>query len=143
MTLQNLITMIAKFGIQHRIINYSCAGSDIYELNSGTIDAYPVLFTSPTGTHTVKKDTTDWEITFYYLDRLLNDSSNEADILSASIEALKNIIWGIATLDGIVSVDEEIDIRNFVETEAFSDRLAGSYATVRITTINNFTCPVE
>lgn len=141
MTLQMLITTIAKYGIGNRIINYSAAGSSIYEINDITVDAYPLLFASPTGTHTIQKDTTTYSLTLYYLDRLLGDSSNEMDILSASVEALKNIIWGIATLDGIVDVSETLDIRNVTETEVFNDRLAGCYCTIEIKTLNAFTCP--
>lgn len=143
MTLEMTITSIAKFGIQHKIINSSYAGPDVYQLNSGTINTYPVLFTSPTGTHRVEKDTTTYALTLYYLDRLLPDSSNEVEVLSTAVEALKNIIWGIAYLDGVVDVSDAIDIRNVIETEAFSDRLGGAYATIEVTTLNNFTCPVE
>ena len=141
MTLQALMNLIARFGIQNKIINYSAAGSDIYAINGMTIDAYPILFCSPTGTHNIEKDTTTYEITLYYLDRLLGDSSNEMDILSTSIEALKNIIWGIERMDGIVDVSEVLPIRNVTETEAFNDKLAGAYCTFQIQVLNAYTCP--
>ena len=138
-----LITTIAKYGIGKKIINFSAAGSSIYEINEITIDSYPILFASPTGTHTVEKDTTRYEITLYYLDRLLGDSSNEMDALSTGVEALKNIIWGIGQLDGIVSVSESLDIRNVTETEVFNDRLAGAYCTFEVVVLNAYTCPEE
>ena len=143
MTLKMLCTLIAKYGIQNKIINYSAAGSDIYAINGMTIDSYPLLFCSPTGTHNIEKDTTTYEITLYYLDRLLQDSSNEMDILSTSLEALKNIIWGIERMDGIVDVSEVLPIRNVTETEAFPDRLAGAYCTFQIKVLNAYTCPEE
>lgn len=141
MTLQNVIDTIAKYGIQNKIINCSMAGSSIYDINGETIDGYPLLFASPTGTHTIERDTSTYEITLYILDRLVQDRSNEMDVLSTSIEAMKNIIWGIATLDGIVDVSETLDIRNVTETEAFDDVIAGCYCTIEIKTLNAYTCP--
>lgn len=135
-----LINIIAKYGIGKKIINFSAAGSSIYEINGITINNYPLLFASPTGTHTVERDTTRYEITLYYLDRLLDDSSNEMDILSTGVEALKNIVWGIGELDGIVGVTESLDIRNVTETEVFNDRLAGAYVTFEVTVLNAYTC---
>ena len=141
MTLQNVIDTIAKYGIGNKIINCSMAGGSIYDINGETIDGYPLLFTSPTGTHTIERDTSTYEITLYILDRLLQDRSNEMDLLSSSIEAMKNIIWGVATLDGIVDVSETLDIRNVTETESFNDAVAGCYCTIEITTLNAYTCP--
>lgn len=143
MTLQMLTSTIARYGIANKIINYSAAGSNIYEINGMSIDAYPILFCSPTGTHSVERDTTTFQITLYYLDRLLDDSSNEMSILSTAVEALKNIIWGIAALDGIVDVSDTLDIRNVTETEVFNDRLAGAYVTFNIKVLNAYTCPEE
>ena len=141
MTLQNVIDTIAKYGIQNKIINCSMAGSSIYDINGETIDGYPLLFTSPTGTHSVEKDTTTYQLTCYYLDRLLQDRSNEMDAFSTSIEALKNIIWGIATLGGIVDVSDVLNIRNVTETEVFNDRLCGGYVTFEVKVLNAYTCP--
>lgn len=141
MTLQNLIDTIARFGIQNKIINCSMAGSSIYDINGDTIDGYPLLFTSPTGTHRVERDTTTYEITLYYLDRLVQDRSNEMNVLSTAVEALKNIIWGIANLDGIVDVTESLNIRNVTETEVFADAVAGAYVTFEVKVLNAFTCP--
>ena len=143
MTLQNLIDTIARYGIQNKIINCSMAGSSIYDINGDTIDGYPLLFTSPTGTHEVGRDTSTYEITLYILDRLLQDRSNEMNILSSSIEAMKNIIWGIATLDGVVDVSEVLNIRNVTETEAFNDAVAGCYCTIEVKTLNAYTCPIN
>ena len=140
MTLQNLIDTIARFGIQNKIINCSMAGSSIYDINGDTIDGYPLLFTSPTGTHRIERDTTTYEITLYYLDRLVQDRSNEMNVLSTAVEALKNIIWGIANLDGIVDVTESLNIRNVTETEVFADVVAGAYVTFEVKVLNAYTC---
>ena len=98
MTLKNLIDNIAKLAIDQKCINYSAAGTSIYQLNPKQVDAYPVLFQSPTGDHIVNENTTTYEITLYYLDRLTEDSINDIVIYSASIEQLKNIVRGIELL---------------------------------------------
>jgi len=143
MTLKYLLNEISKTAIRQKCINYAAAGSDIYQLNALRVDSYPVLFTSPTGNHTVNENTTTYEVTIYYLDRLTEDNSNDIDIQSTAIEQLKNMVRWIAVFDGVVSVSEEYQITNFIETEAFNDRIAGAYCTIEIEVLNNFTCPDE
>ena len=141
MTLQSLLYAITETAIKQKLIQYAAAGSDIYKLNSLTVVDWPVLFASPTGSHTVGDNTTEYEITLYYLDRLLQDGSNDIEIESVAIEGLKNLIKWIAQIQGVVEVQQEYDIRNFTETEAFSDACAGAWATIRIKTLNAIICP--
>lgn len=143
MTLKYLLDEISKTAIRQKCINYAAAGSDIYQLNVLRVDAYPVLFTSPTGNHSVNENTTTYEVTLYYLDRLTEDNSNDVDIQSTAIEQLKNMVRWIAVFDGVVGVSDEYQITNFIETEAFNDRVCGAYATIQIEVLNNFTCPDE
>ena len=140
MTLKNLIDNIAKLAIDQKCINYSAAGTSIYQLNPKQVDAYPVLFQSPTGDHIVNENTTTYEITLYYLDRLTEDSINDIVIYSASIEQLKNIVRGIELLDGVLKVVDGYTITNFADTESFDDRLCGAYTTIQITVTNTDTC---
>ncbi len=82
MTLENILYAITELGIKQKVINFAAAGADIYAaLNGITIKDYPILFVSPTGSHTVGENTTQWSITLYYLDRLLDDSSNDVGII--------------------------------------------------------------
>lgn len=141
MTLQTLLYHISDVAISQTLINFTAAGTDIYSLNGMTVKDWPVLFISPTGSHTVKDNTTEFSLTFYYLDRLLTDSSNDLDILSVSIEQLKSILRLVAKIDGVVTVDSEYQITNFTETESFNDRVAGSYATVVVEVLNDTICP--
>lgn len=143
MTLQKLLYEIAQLAIAQKAVNYTAAGADINTLNTGTIDSWPVLFTSPTGSHTVTDNTTKYTITLYYLERLLNDNSNDVDIMSVAIEQLKNITNGIKEIDGVVGIDDNYNITNFIETEAFNDRCAGAYCTIYVTVINDTICYVE
>ena len=67
MTLKQLIDAIAKLAIDQKCIQYSAAGTSIYQLNPKSVDAYPVLFQSPTGEHIVTDNYTTYSITLYYL----------------------------------------------------------------------------
>lgn len=143
MTLKYLLNEISRTAIRQKCINYAAAGSDIYQLNVLRVDSYPVLFISPTGNHTVNENTTTYEVTIYYLDRLTEGNFNDVDIQSVAIEQLKNMVRWIAVFDGVVSVSNEYQITNFIETEAFNDRVAGAYCTIEIEVLNAFTCPDE
>lgn len=143
MTLKYLLNIISRRAINQKCINYASAGSDIYQLNVVRIEDYPVLFTSPTGNHMVSENTTIYELTLYYLDRLTEDNLNDIDIQSVAIEQLKNIVLTIGQIDGVVRVSEAYSITNFIETEAFNDRLAGGYCTIQVEVLNNFVCPDE
>lgn len=143
MTLKQLIDAIAKLAIDQKCIQYSAAGTSIYQLNPKSVDAYPVLFLSPTGNHLVMNNYTTFEITLYYLDRLTEDSINDIVIFSAAIEQLKNIIRGIETLEGVMKVEEGYRITNFSDTESFNDRLAGGFCTIEVTVKNEDICFTE
>ena len=140
MTLKNLTDNISILAKNEKIINYSAAGTSIYQLNPKQIDSYPVLFQSPTGEHLVNDNTTTYEITLYYLDRLTEDNINDIDIYSAAIEELKHIVRGIETIDGVLKVADGYRITNFADTESFDDRLAGAFCTIDVTTKNNEVC---
>lgn len=143
MTLKTLLNSIADLAINEKIIQYSVAGTSLYQLNPKQIDAYPVLFQSPTGEHLVTENYTTYTITLYYFDRLTEDSINDIDIYSASIEELKNLVRKIENLEGVQKVVDGYRITNFADTESFDDRLAGAYTTIEIVTVNNYICPVD
>lgn len=143
MTLENLLYEISHLAIGQKIINYSAAGTDIYVLNGQTIKDWPVLFSSPTGTQYVKENSTVFTITIYYLERMLSDLSNDVNVISVSIEQLKNLINGIKQIQGVMSVEDEYEVVGFTETEAFNDSVAGAYATIKVEVVNNTICYVE
>lgn len=69
--------------------------------------------------------------------------SNEIGILSVSMEQLKALLKKVEKIEGVVGVDIEYQITNFTETEAFNDRVAGSYCTVMVETLNDVICADE
>lgn len=143
MTLKFLLEKISKLAIDERIINSAMAGSSIAQVNPKTVDSYPLLFSAPTGQHLVSENYTTYEISLFYLDRLLDDNSNDIDIYSASIEELKNLVRKIETIEGVYKVGDDWRVQNYSDTESFNDRLAGSFCTIDIVTVNNCVCPVD
>lgn len=143
MTLERLLYSISEMAIQQKIINYACAGPDIYALNGKTIKDWPVLFASPTGYHSVRQNSTVFSITLYYFDRLLEGSENEIGILSTAVEELKNIVRNIDLIPEVVTVEEVYQITNFTDTESFSDRVCGAWCTIRIEVLNDTICAEE
>lgn len=140
MTLKSLLDDIAKLAIRQKCIQYSAAGTSLYQLNPKNIDAYPVLFQSPTGDHTINENSITYEISLYYLDRLLEDNSNDIDIYSAAISQLQNIVKGIEEMPQVLKVNEGYTITNFSDVESFDDRLAGAFTSIEIVTEKNNVC---
>lgn len=136
MTLKNLLIAINDLSISQDLVQSTMSGTSLYAMNPKNINGYPMLFSSPTGEHTVNENTTTYEITLFYFDRLLQDSANDIDIYSTAIEQLKNIIRGIGTINGVLKVEEGYRITNFNDTESFDDRLCGAYTTIDIVTDN-------
>lgn len=142
MTLLRLCKDLGEMAKSQKLVNYSAAGASLGEINPLNVDWYPVFYIIPAGTHTVLENTTRYDLTLYYIDRLLEDNTNTIDIFSSSIENLKNIINGAREIPGVVNVEDTYTIRCFMP-EKLNDRLAGAYANVRITVANETLCYVE
>lgn len=143
MTLKTLLTLIGEMGYNQHLINYSAAGTSLDQINGMEVEWYPMLFTSPTGIHRVQENTITYDITLYYLDRLLADYSNDIDIFSSSISNLINLINGIKNIPGVMEVNDGYEIRNFTNTEKMNDSLAGAYAQIRVTVALDDLCVDE
>ena len=140
MTLKQLLTNIGELGKAQQLINFSAAGTSLAQINPLDVAWYPLLFLSPTGTHIVTENTTKFSITLYYVDRLLEDYSNDIDIFSSSVSNLENLITGIKLIPGVVGVEDNYSIRNFANPEKMNDSLAGAYAEVQITVVRDTIC---
>ena len=140
MTLKQLLKAIGEMGYAQRLINYSIAGTSLDQVNGMEITWYPLLFSSPTATRQVMEKTTTFDITLYYIDRLLTDYSNDIDVFSSAIENLKNLINGIKDIPGVLEVMDSYTIRNFTNTEKMNDSLAGAYAQIKIKVANDDLC---
>lgn len=141
MSLEFLLNVICDLAIKRNLVNYSCAGPSIYALNNETIKDYPFIFISPTDNITTRKNFTDYILTFFYVERLLDDMSNETHIFSIANDTIVNLCRQLRQLEGIVSVSEP-NVRLFTETERMADRCAGGYSNITITVQNDAECPV-
>ena len=139
MTLFQLCKELGEMAKAQELVNFSAAGASLGEINPLNVDWYPLFYIIPSGTHTVLENTTRFDLTLYYVDRLLEDNSNTIDIFSSSVENLKNILIGAKDIPGVVEVEDAYTIRNFMP-EKLNDRLAGAYANVRITVVNDDIC---
>ena len=142
MNLKELCDALGVMAKAQDLINYSDAGSSLAEINPLEIENWPLIFIIPSGNHTVFENTTRYDLTIYFLDRLLEDNSNSIDIYSSAIENLKNILIGARSINGVVDVESSYSIR-CVYPEKLNDRVAGAYAQVRITVSNETICFVE
>ena len=142
MNLKALCKELGEMAREQQLVNYSCAGASLGEINPMNVDWFPLFMIIPSGTHQVLENTTRYSLALYYVDRLLEDNSNTIDIFSSAIDNLKNIINGAKDIPGVVGVENIYTIRNFMP-EKLDDRLAGAYAEVRIEVVNSTVCYEE
>lgn len=144
MTLNSLLNSIGLIGINDKLVNWAGGGPSVYQAaNALTVKDYPFLFCSPTGTHRVEENWTTYNVTIFYVSRLLEDNSNEMDIQSTAAEVLKNIVKKISHIDGVVAVADEYTINVFIEYEKFTDRCTGAFCQLDISILNDTTCTVD
>ena len=143
MTLEELIKKIGEMAIQNSLVSWYGGGGSIYELNNLTIKDYSLIYVSPTGTHTATNNYTQFNLTIFYMDRLIDDNSNDVQVFSTGVEVLKNIIRGLMSIDGVLGISDTYTIQNFTETEKMSDKCGGAYATLDIMVADNGVCYID
>lgn len=140
MNLEQLIAKVGDYAITHKLVNWYAGGANVYEINNGEIRDYALIYFSPTGNHIVTENITTYSVTIYYIDRLVDDLTNDTQIFSTGIEVLKQIIRGIGDMDGVLGISNSYSITNFTETLKMADKCAGAYATLEITVMNDNYC---
>lgn len=140
MTLELLLNIICDLAIKRNLVNYSAGGSSIYELNTKTVDSYPFIFVSPTGSIVTRKNFTDYGLTLFYVERLLEDNANDTRTYSIANDTLVNLVRQLRQLTGIVEITEP-SVRLFND-ERLNDRCCGAYAEITVTVLNEAECPV-
>lgn len=140
MTLELLLNIICDLAIKRNLVNYSAAGSSIYELNTKTVDSYPFIFVSPTGSIVTRKNFTDYGLTLFYVERLLDDNANDTRTYSIANDTLVNLVRQLRQLTGIVEITEP-SVRLFND-ERLNDRCCGAYAEITVTVLNDAECGV-
>lgn len=140
MTLDSLIKTIGQLAINNKLVNWYGGGGSLYEINSLDIKDYALIYVSPTGNHTATANYTEYQLTIFYMDRLMDDNSNDVQIFSTGVEVLKHLVREIGNLNDVLSISNSYTIQNFTETEKMSDRCAGAYATLNVTVMENYSC---
>ena len=135
-----LLNIICDLAIKRNLVNYSAGGSSIYELNTKTVDSYPFIFVSPTGSIVTRKNFTDYGLTLFYVERLLEDNANDTRTYSIANDTLVNLVRQLRQLTGIVEITEP-SVRLFND-ERMNDRCCGAYAEITVTVLNEAECPV-
>ena len=129
MTLYEIVDNLLSIAKKQPNINYVGEG-DIYSLNSLPSIDYSVFFITQTN-HQQGENTVTYNLTLYYIDRLLNDGSNKLQIQSQGMMVLNNIINILNNMNSDIEIEYNIDYTTFVHK--FQDNCSGVFANVSIT----------
>lgn len=112
--------------------------NDIFRLNSCS-DARYGVFGWTQGTHTTgsDSDTINYQFTFFYVDRLTTDKSNQIEVQSVGIETLDNIIRVLDAIGFYINSDYTLQTFN----QRFLDECAGVFCNVTISVPVASKCP--
>lgn len=131
MTLYKIVNDILDIAKRQHNINYVCEG-DVYALNTKSNIDYGVFYITQSS-HSISEDTVSYNLTLYYIDRLLNDGSNTLQVQSQGMLVLNNIINEYSQT---ADVEIQYDINFTTFTHRFTDNCAGVFCNVKIITNN-------
>lgn len=128
MTLQQVIKAFEVVASQQPSVNM-IVQNDIFRLNSKS-DARYGVFGWTQGQHSSSADSSffTYSFTFFYVDRLKNDRSNEIEVQSVGIQTLDNILRKLEDLDIFVSSSYSFQTFN----QRFLDECAGVFCNVSL-----------
>lgn len=126
MTLQDTIRAIELVASGQPSVNM-LVRSDIFRLNAAP-DARYGVFAWLQNQHTLPADSSfiNYAFTFFYVDRLTSDLSNQEEIQSVGITTLTNIIRRLEELGIYTEQDTYFQVFN----QRFSDQCAGVFCNV-------------
>lgn len=105
--------------------------NDIYRLDTLKNVKYSVFGITPAYEHEEDEDYRYYNLHLYYIDRLIEDGSNDVDIQSIGFEVLSNIITAfLEQFEGKAELHEKTKYQTFYQK--FVDECAGIYARVKI-----------
>lgn len=128
MTLQQVIKAFEMVASQQPSVNM-IVQNDIFRLNSKS-DARYGVFGWTQGQHSSSADSSffTYSFTFFYVDRLKNDVSNQIEVQSVGIQTLDNILRGLEELD--IFVGSPYSFQTF--NQRFLDECAGVFCNVSL-----------
>ena len=139
MTLQELIQTIEVIASHQPSVNM-VVENDVFRLNNKA-DARYGVFAFVQGQHNASVDSNviSYSFTFFYVDRLKNDRSNQIEIQSVGIQTLDNIIRRLDDL-GVYS---ETGYSFQVFNQRFLDECAGVFCNVNLSVPVGSLCPED
>lgn len=134
MTLSQLIKLFEGIAKQQPSINM-IVQNDVYRINSAPSLKYGV-FAWTQGQHSGSiNGMTTFSFTFFYVDRLTEDQSNQIEIQSVGCETLSNIL---RALD-----ENDVEVANYTMqtfNQRFTDECAGIFCNVSLSVQATATC---
>lgn len=127
MTLSQVIKAVEKVAMSQPSINM-IVQNDVFRINSAPSLKYGV-FAWLQGQHSgvISSGMTTFNFTFFYVDRLNEDKSNQIEIQSVGCETLANIV---RTLDDLGIYVESYSLQTF--NQRFTDECAGVFSNVSL-----------
>jgi hypothetical protein len=125
MTLNQIVNELTKIGNDHEQINFVYFG-DVWERLSNGEVTYPAMFFTLTGA-TIGAKEIDFNFSFYFMDRMLSEETNETEVLSDQTLVAQDFIAQLRyPLDyGVVTWTCGDNIPMTYFTESDPDFLAG------------------
>jgi len=121
LTLNQTIKQIRDIALSHDQINTVYFG-DVWEFLAQSDNVYPAMFYSLTGSNISGKNLA-MNFSLFFLDRQLQDESNETDVLSDQLLVAQDIFAMISYPKFDWEIDQNVNIEFFTENE--KDYLAG------------------
>ena len=137
MTLVDVIKTIEYVASRQPSVNM-IVENDVFRIN-GKPDCRYGIFAWTQGQHNANIDSSfiNYTFTFFYVDRLKNDLSNQVEIQSVGIETLNNIIRALDEYD----ITSETSFTFQVFNQRFADECAGVFCNVTFSVPVDGICP--
>lgn len=135
MTLANVIAILERVaGVQPAI--RMCVRNDVFRLNSCPNARYGA-FAWLQGQHARVGDLQRFAFTLFYVDRLVEDKSNEIEVQSTAIEVLGNVIRYMEEFGVYTATEPTFTTFN----QRFTDECAGAFCAVTFEVSAEAVCP--
>lgn len=129
LTLNQTIKLISDLGSAHEQINTVYFG-DVWEFLAQTDNIYPAMFYTLTGSSISGKQL-NLDFSLFFLDRQLQDESNENEVLSDQLLIAQDIISMMRYPKFDWEISDQVTMEFFTEKE--EDYLAGVKADLTVT----------
>ena len=135
MTLSRLIKIIEMVASQQPSVSM-IVENDVFRINSAPSLRYGV-FAWTQGQHSGSiNGMQTYNFTFFYVDRLTDNNSNQIEIQSVGCEIMRNVLQNL-------SDNHDVDVANYtIQTfnQRFTDECAGVFCNVSLSVLPNFLC---